>query len=270
MYRPAALALVLVALQAVPAAALDVDACGTTVSKKDDGVLVADLVCDLDAGEGVGDAALELEKGAELDMNGHTLTVIGAGQGIRCERKCAVKSTVGTPGEIVRGSGSGYMGITAAAVRANNLVIRNDWSAGILAGKRAKVERTSFVGNGSGLVGGRLIVGEVSATGGGDGLIAFKAIKADTITVSDNSGWGVDAGRKMRGTNVIVTNNGQIGIDASAGASGHGGPIRLEDSTVTGNSIDLYTPRPPKLDNTTCDVSVNSKDDSSWGICAFD
>jgi len=39
--------------------------------------------------------------------------------------------------------------------------------------------------------------------------------------------------------------------------------VKLRDSTLSGNPIDIESDRPPRLQSTTCDHS-------NWGVCALD
>jgi hypothetical protein len=51
----------------------------------------------------------------------------------------------------------------------------------------------------------------------------------------------------------------------------HGGAIRLDNSTVTGHTIDLLSVRRPRLINSTCGTSSQlSATGPTWGVCTND
>src|SRR5262245_39427964 len=79
--------------------ALDITTCGATVPPNEIGVLQADLVC-------TGGYAVELQAGATLDLNAHTVTYGGGGAAVwpvvQCSgRSCTVRSSAANQGRIV-------------------------------------------------------------------------------------------------------------------------------------------------------------------------
>lgn len=253
------------------AEAVVIDSCGSTISKGQVGVMTTDLVCDADLGQQVDGSAILIENKGTLDMNGHDLTVLGAAQGIRCAGKCVVTSNAEAPGGIIRGDVGGFGGVDGAStVTASHLAIEGNWSDGVRSIKQVRASDVSCTGTQACLESRKVRATQVIAINGKSGILARRSLRAEDVVVSDNSHWAIDAGNKMRGENVTVTNNGMMGIDASAGAPGNGGPIKLSNSVVTGNPIDLYTPRPPKLRDTVCDTSRNSATGFTWGVCSAD
>jgi hypothetical protein len=125
-------------------------------------------------------------------------------------------------------------------------------------------------------------------------------VRLTNVTMVDCADFGIWAllGGKVRGSNVMITGSARGGIAAGKvqltgltamynGNTTFGGPgggvyagrIALTDSTVASNlyaggSGDLVSGSRPKLTNTTCGTSVNTRAktpaEGTWAVCAFD
>jgi hypothetical protein len=267
---PARLAIVL--LLASRAWALDITSCGTSVPSRVVGVLQADLVCS-------DTTALLLGLRSTLDMNGHTLTV--SGHGVYCGGSCRIVSALATPGTIVGSSGPfsiGIWGLDDSSIRVENVIVHG-FHLGIFGyGIRVRAVDVVVFDNDVG-IGGHdhgvksLRADHVTATGNGIGIFVTNNVRARDSSVTDNATTGIDAGFRLSGKNLTVTNNGAVGIDTSLGYGDRWGAIVVKDSTVTGHTTDLVAGRRPFLRNSSCDTSEHRQGFASfgtWGVCASD
>jgi hypothetical protein len=156
------------------------------------------------------------------------------------------------------------------------------------------------------LLAARMTLTDVTANDNGGIGIRAEDVRASGVTANGNGQSGVEALNKVRGTNVVTSDNGWAGCIAARGvklagftATGNGtaglsntgggiivagGPTQLTSATVTGNTfrdgndpiaLDLITTRKPKLTATTCDHSASIVRESNelgppWGVCAGD
>jgi hypothetical protein len=250
--------------------AIDVSSCGQAIPRGEVGVLIADLTC--------GETAVELEGGATLQLDGHTLTV-SAGAGVECEeRRCAVEG----PG-VIDGQATGDAGIylyERVRLSLRNVIIR-DFAYGLLGLLRDRVDFENVLIDGS-IIGG-IDLGNFSLLKGsgltvqntlgpvGRAVRATKCI-GENWTIADNPAiWtlrqsGLACGR-ARLSGLVATNNAGLGVWL-------GGSGRFIDSTITGNDaaadgIDLLSIGRPRVIGGTCGRSAN-QDGVPWGVCAGD
>jgi hypothetical protein len=275
--RSSLLALLTISLLAsVPAGAatIDVTSCPATVPVNTVGVLQDDLDCE--AGP---TSSITLERGATLDLNGHTIAfqpVSGSlGTIVRCDSRCTVQG----PGALVSSSGPP---LAFAAI----------WVA---ERGRATIRDVAISGAGSGVVALNGIVrisnSTIEAVHWGVATVSRALVENVSIDVAQPGGYCLGAtdetGSIVKGSDVILTGcpdgiwaSRQVKLDRLT-AVGLGriavfsrNSIRLRDSTVTGSgSLDLLSGRRPKLTNTACDrsgVDVDDVPSESWGVCAND
>ena len=283
-----ALVLTLVLLNASYACALDIMSCGQLVPPHTTGVLQIDLNCMPTASTDVPNwgFGLEVEKGATLDLMGHTLAVPGGGNfaGVLCNEGCTVTSSAGI------GTLTGPGGVTGE----ENQGIAN-------LGKEGKVNISGLTisGFGQGIFGVRVQAANVTVSNNFRGLRAFNAV-LDNVTANDNSDGGIvveDAPSRLRITNSTATGNTHFGIvlGGTSGGSmnvaattitnnGCAGivaterkRVRLTNSTVTGQTIDVETATAPHLRNTVCGTSSHLVTDACtdgvsnpWAVCVND
>jgi len=227
--------------------ATDITACGQGVQTGDTGVLTTDLDCTVIVGD----------RGT-LDFAGHTITLSGANESVVCYGSC----TLTGPGEITGAhTNSSDPGVIAAGV--------------FVLGVRLTAQDLNIHDNDWGIAGQ---------------LRSVAILK--NVTVSDSVHSGIYLNARVKGTNVTVSNSGEFGLLGSqsvamsgvtvtgsgmAGVISASGRLVLRDSTVTGNgggTLDLLSPRRPKLKNTVCDHSAMLNSDNSagppWGVCTQD
>jgi hypothetical protein len=227
--------------------ATDITACGQGVQTGETGVLTTDLVCT---------DSLDVD-GGTLDFAGHTITQTGGG---RAAVVCGDSCTLTGPGEITGAHASDPNALASGVV---------------VYGSRVTIQDLHIHDNDWG------IAGQLNHT----------AI-LNNVTVSNSVHSGIYLNARVKGTNVTVSNSGEFGLLGSQGVgmsgvtvtgSGMAGVISafrrlaLTDSTVTGNgggTLDLLSPRRPKLKNTVCDHSAMLNSDESagppWGVCTQD
>lgn len=258
-----------------PALAFDVTACGQAVPPGEEGVLMADLVCDrLPQGN---PPAVTVGSRGTLNLNGHTITA---------PHNTAVTANTGGisvlgPGELTGNSiaiqGFGPLTVTNVSIHDNQVGIITD-----LDSRRGTVRATNVS-----------IMNSIDDFGnGGPGLgLQANTVIADGLTVTNATFDGLFI-RRIRGRNVIASDNGHghpicgglgFGIVAdtvhlanlTAQNNGSAGVIAnkrliLRDSTVTGNTgeftcnIDVFAERRPDLRNTICGKS------NGWHVCQND
>jgi hypothetical protein len=257
-------------LSASTAGAVDVSTCGQVIQRGEVGVLIADLACS--------ETGVELESGATLQLDGHTLAV-SSGAGIECEAgRCAVEG----PG-VIDGQSTGDAGIYLygkVRLSLRDVVIR-DLDNGVLGLSRNRVDFENVLIDGIGIMG--IDLGDRSRLKGsgltvqntvgplGRAVHATKCM-GENWTITDNQAIfalrqsGLACG-SARLSGLVATNNAGIGV--WLGASG-----RFFDSTITGNDaaadgIDLMSDGRPRLFGGTCGRSSNH-DGTPWGVCTGD
>ncbi len=264
--------LLLVLSAAAPARAIDVVGCPIDIPPGEVGVVQGDVIC---GGGSAGNPnfSILLQKGARLDLNGHTVTY-AQGSGtlglINCESKCEVSgpgtldvATVAGPALWVEDRGRAYVhdiamvgfstGISSprADLRLVNVSIDATHS-GIVAARRVDLENV-----------------DVTLPGGGGPCIgatqAASRVRGNDVTVSGCE-YGVYGTRNVDISNLSVSAS-HIGVFST-------GRVHLSDSVVTGSDyVDIYCGRRPDLVNTTCEHSLKYSrahfaPDGSWNACA--
>ena len=159
-------------------------------------------------------------------------------------------------------------------------------SSGVVGGKgEVAIEHADLHDGLYGIVVKTLTASDVTAhhTSGGIAISVVGVNTAFGVSVHDNVGNGISAGRKLLGNGVVATANSGSGIvglgsvdlsnATSTGNDGFGVSakrVRLTDSTLTGNgSGDVSSFARPDLTNVTCGKSTR-RDGSTWGLCAND
>lgn len=267
-----------VVIGAQTAAAVDVTSCGLTLPERSVGVLTGDLVC------GAGETAVRLGVNSTLDLNGYDIVAPG-GWGVWCEpgRRCTV---IGHGGEIRDANAAVYLQnraqlyISDVAIRdCDTGILAEDWRNG-RKGSRAWIEDVLVTGSTSTAIRvGRVTAKNVSLIDNpGHGLIAswIGKVRAKGLTITGNATSalcqtvgceGIEAGSFI-GKDVVVTDNEGVGI--------RGKLIRMQDSTVTGNSragsaVDILSYELPRLLRVICNRAANAADPGNdWSVCQFD
>ncbi len=276
------------------ARAVDITECGQLVPPGETGVLQADLDCEASPGpsrcssdleitcdsdsdcplgacrpaSGVNLGDFPLGNRAQLELNGHSIR--GAHFGIVCYvRRCTILG----PGEV---SGTGD------AIRAfrGHLTVENvvlSESAYGIRSDRAKVQLTD------------VLLRDNTSFGA-----SVRKLRATNLSAIGNR-FGIDA-RTIEGTNITVENN-EVGLGGShllrkatidgleatnnSIAGVWGARMRLQNSLLENNGVDLRTWRRPRLVNTTCSNSEGCERAGprsnectptveSWQVCTND
>lgn len=262
------------------ALALDVTLCGQVIPPRETGVLQADLDCpgtphycldypatacttDSDCGNSgwCVAPAVQVEKRATLDLNGHTLKG-GAGATVLCTSYC----TVVGPGAIDNDVATPQIGIYLRTRGKISDVVIDGGYAGIMASQgkpRRRIHVTNVTVNDAAFYGifsyHKVVATNVTVNGSGGPGISISDIIGDNVTANGNS-TGIWATR-VRLSNVTAMNNANYGVG--------GGRLRVTGGTVTDNGMgDVYAWKTPRLTGVTCGTSTSG--DSSWGVCQND
>jgi hypothetical protein len=215
------------ALPSTQAGAVDITECLQVVPPRQVGNLVGDLDCtdpnSMIPRPGFHRFAVELERGATLNLNGFSLvgpTLSDSpsepeSSGVFCRYKCRVNG----PGTIT-GFGFGIQGrhrrITVTDVTINGA------TGGGLSALQLMARRCTITGN----------------TGGVSGGHSQRKFRIYDSEISGNDVVGV-SGRKILLKNVIVTGNGKNGVFSDDGK------VLALDSVIIGNGVDCASPPPP-------------------------
>lgn len=142
-------------------------------------------------------------------------------------------------------------------------------------GVELRLTDVALNGNGIGVFAHRLRLTRVDAQGNLHGITANYRVKGDDVVASNNSRFGVwSSAGTIRLRRLSATDNGWFGVIAT-----QGGRVVLVDSTVTGNAaaygaIDISSSRRPSLTHVACGRSSDSISvfipGMSWGVCAGD
>lgn len=279
--RTKLLSLLLILAGTTPAAALDVTGCPFVVPPGEVGVVQNDIDCAEGApDEGFLDGryGIMLERGARLDLNGHTVTLLSAPPleaPIACRSVCEVHG----PGTVETSTGEG-VGIS---VRGNRRAKIRDlevlgFSSGIVASGRAEVTNVLVDAAISGIAGRVLDLHGVDVTLPGapfdlpqSGCIeatqSNSRVTGEDVTLS-GCWYGVYGTRRVKLSGLTVTGS-NVGVFSV-------GVVDLTSSSVTGSeSADLYTARPPRLTSSACDTSLQylpklDAPGGTWGVCQND
>jgi hypothetical protein len=269
-----------IVLTALPSTAADISitGCGQTVPSARRGVLQTDLVCPVGP---PGTGAVQLERNATLEMNGHRITGGFAGvAGTLGGRGPALYRVLG-PGEIT----GAEIGIDAKPTsEIGSLVVRDvsihdNARVGAQASKRLTATNVSADGNDFGLIAGLLIAAEVSASGNirkgfmqaGIGISAGR-VRGRDIAVNANEHLGVVAHNGVSVSRLTATGNGDFGFRLCA----RDVVASLTDSILTGNNGlakggDIHATFRPHLNGTSCGRSFACSFGSpTLGVCSND
>lgn len=209
-----------------------VTTCGQIVPRASIGSLAGNLDCtSTDV-----TAAVVLNRGARLDLNGFTIS--GGTFGVLCGDllasggellgKCRV---VGAGGTI---ASSEAHGIIARNVVATNLAIQSAGQMGIYTTAKATLYDVTITGSGS------------------SGVRCDRGAKIVGSTITGNDEHGILSERRALLIDSTVTGNG-VGQSCASMRCG-----------------DLYTARKPGLKNSTCEHSWRIPPVQSWGVCSLD
>jgi hypothetical protein len=258
-------ALSLAFFASVPAFAIDVTSCPLVIPAGEVGVVQSDFVCGGDES-----FSIVLERGARLELNGHTITA-DAGGGPIALVQCKAKCEIAGPGGLDAGIGGGGIWVESRA-RAFIHDITIDGFALAIAAPRADVRAVNVAmtaTHGGIVTARRLELDNVQVTLPGDVGPCIEASNGGKVTGKDVTVTGCDYGvystRRMDLTNLTVTDS-RIGVFST-------GRVLLTDSAVTGSEhYDIYSGGRPILVNTTCDVSQKYNrarfgPDGSWNAC---
>ena len=205
---------------------------------------------------GVLPVGVTLQRSARLDLNGHTLH--GGVHGVLAD--------------FARGHAS-VDGPGAVADADIGIITTGGSSSGNQA--ELRLADVDVHDNVIGVFADRLRLTRVTAQGNQHGLTANFRVKGTDVVASDNAKFGVwSAAGAIKLKRLTATNNGWFGVMAT-----QGGRVVLADSTVTGNAagfgdIDVASARSPSLRNVVCGRSSDAFSvfvtGTSWGVCASD
>lgn len=272
MLRSLALAAVAALSSAAPVHAFDVTACHQTVPPHETGVLRQDITCD-----SIGGPNVTLARGARLELNGHRIS--GGYIGVATDP--GGHSVIEGPGEIVGAAGDPFGCAIATSSKATiryldlhtnhrGIVMVYDFPLkldGLRINNNVAEGIASYFGN----------LGGPSSVGPGNGKIT-----ARNVIVTDNGDNGIEAYGRLWLRDSAVTGSGGAGIvshgrvftidnvsitdNADAGIVSSS-PKRgtFKDSVATGNGPngDVAAPVAPHFSDSACDHSVDT--DSGGG-----
>jgi hypothetical protein len=262
---------------AASAAEIDVTDCNPgLISAGEIGVLRNDITCET--------TSIIIDTKGKLDLAGHTITKIenlashlpGWEQehAIFCRRKCTIFSSTETPGRIV-GAGGGdedvIYGIEGGTyydytfcrqMRVENVEI-SGFDSGISAGAARMVllDVDLHDNRGAGALAGRLTAKRVVANDNGYGVTASRIKLRDYAC--DGSSLRCVSGNWVKVREAVVENS-ETGI--------YGHHMRVIDSTLSSNVLDIASENFPRVKRTTCDTSIQISvpDPQPWGVCSLD
>lgn len=251
----------------VSAATVVVSSCPTTVGMGDTGVLQGDLDCSVAELSG----NIVLERGAKLDLGGHTLTVNANGVIVRCKSTCEIRN-----GALV-GTVNGYAAVNVAT--GGRITVRNVDISGMNVAINAldgsvKAIDSSLAGTQWGIASAKKVslknVSAQTSTPGGYCIGATNEegsmVSGTTVNlISCADGVWASKSVKMKGLTAV----GLGGIAVYSGQY-----VMLRDSTVTGaTAFDIVSGRRPRLANSTCTrsgVDINDIPVDDWDVCTND
>lgn len=273
--------------------AIDITTCGQLVPRRQTGVLQTDLncgetvkrcfdavdiVCNVDADcpsvNGCKPAGVFLERGAKLDLNGHTLTYDGSFAAVQCRFKGRFTVGNGTLRCVTLPTAGVYTG--RGSIYAHDLAVENCTNGIEAIGGRVYATGVTATGNMFGLYANHLRIVNVTASGNLQGGVgAIRTLRAMNLRTDNNTGPGADTrhfridGFESHGN----TGAGLLSRRISANRPGFRG--RLSNANVTGNfyegaPMDILATRAPFTENVTCEWSAMESDPAGpgLGICS--
>jgi hypothetical protein len=154
-----------------------------------------------------------------------------------------------------------------ARVTLDHVVVHDNSQEGVTVRKITASHVTAYGNHESGLTASStLIVDDVDSHDNvhGNGLYGARTVKGSNVTVTGNY-CGVSSTRAVTLTNLSsIANTGVCGVQ--------GRRVRLTDSVVTDNNVDIIAASAPILIDTTCGTSrvAGSSTSEDWGVCAND
>jgi len=245
---------------AAPALAVDITGCGQEVPAGEVGILTTDINCGSPTATNW--YGVELENGATLDLQGHTIT--GPDYPVYCEKRCSVTSTAVGRG-MLRG---GLYGLAAADGKATVSDVDFVGNQTGIVGTNVALRNVSLVDNAKGAVHlldqSRLVAENVSVSGctQGNYCIGIGRIRLSGFTVAGTAtGYAVIWGKRVRlaGGSIV---GGNVGIRDEAGS-------HLENVALSGNGVDIESARRPRLVDSACETSRDLVG-TPWGVCSND
>jgi hypothetical protein len=208
---------------------VEVTTCGQTVPHGARGYLAADLDCTGNPGGFFG-GAIVLERGAQLDLRGFTLTGDAAGAGVVCGEPCGDQ-----PLSICKSSckifGSGG----------------------------------AIVGTGLGIYGNSLDVHDVTITGCTTAIGSLRRLTLRHATISANAAWGILAPScKPKIYDSTITDSGS-GVNSSYGVL-----LKHSNVTGNIYGDLVTSRRPKLVDSTCGTSAGAPPSGGTWGVCTLD
>ncbi len=251
-----------------------VSGCGQIASG--DAYLTNDLDCSQDFL-----AAVIIEQG-RLDLRG--FTVKGGQAGVYCVKPIWEENRFPKRNcEVFNGTieGSVVVGISGKNVDVHDLTVRDVDTIAIAALNRLRFTNLTLVLP-PGTLGiwsptSKLWVDGVGLTvEGGENVVSLaRKARLRDVAMSGYSGIAISAGKSIEVTNGSFA-GGNRGIDTqrasitNATITGHASSgirarkLKIADSSLSDNGIDIETEKPPKVENTSCETS------NGWGVCSGD
>jgi hypothetical protein len=249
-------------------AVVDVTTCNQLVPRGETGILRADLTCDSEYG-------VQLDTGATLNLQNYTLTfnfnpAWPTSAAVYCasavdlrHSRCQVIGMPGGTGAVV---GTARFGIFGDKVEVESVSVSGFYDWAIYGDKRAVLRDVSVTDcdHIAILARKKILAERVTASNSASGIVGGK-IKGSEITVSGNTANGVASSKAVRIAKLTASGNG-VGVWAER--------VRLDDSLLSGNGIDIAAAGKPRLQLTTCATSRKIENDAStseaWGVCTSD
>ena len=261
-------AFVLCLVSAARVFAFDVTACGQTVPAGERGVLLGDLSCNA----GDGPAAVQITSGF-LDLQGHTLIVSDDIVGVSCTGRCWVGYGTVSGGRIGLEIDARAMAVGLRLTGPPGAAATSGIRGRVPFSPRGKLTLVNVIIEDHEVAisdVGSILGSTVGVSGCGDTtpdsecVVAFNKIKLFGLQILDSlAGFTVRAlfgSIKLKESR--ITDGPGYGVRSARG-------MRLQNTTVTGNVVDLSTPRRPRLINSTCLKSEGSPV-GDWDVCMND
>jgi hypothetical protein len=212
-----------------------IDTCGQVVET---GILAADLDCSASAAG----YAVKVTRG-KLNLGGFTLTAPSSHVAVHCGEFPATACRVTGPGTVIGGIAQG----ASQVFKMSNFTIDAAGYSGPLGyGDKMRLDRVTATGFTTIIPGGiRIRITDSQLVGS---PMSTVGVYSGRVTVARSS----------------ITGFGTVGVNAEF-------TLRLVDSSVTGNELDIASGSLPRLKGTsTCGTSYNYSTLAPWGVCTDD